>query len=66
MIQRLNSNVSFQGVTPTTPREGYDFLINNNSQTAQKQNNAVINMASAQKLSPVPMQGTGQKLDVIA
>ena len=66
MIQRLNSTVSFQGTTPTTPREGYDFLINNNSKTAQNQNNAVINMTTIQKLSPVAMQGTGQKLDVIA
>lgn len=66
MIQRLNSTVSFQGKIPTTPREGYDFLINNNTQTAQNQNNAVVNMANAQKLSPIPMQGVGQKLDVIA
>ena len=66
MIQRLEATMSFKGATPATPREGYDSLINNNTQTAQKQNNAAANLVSAQKLNPIPMQGAGQKLDIIA
>ncbi|MBR3604863.1 MAG: hypothetical protein IKL52_02410 [Candidatus Gastranaerophilales bacterium] len=66
MISRLNSVMPFEGTSPSTPREGYDFLINNNNKTAQNQNNLAMNIASILKLGPIPMQGTGQKLDIIA
>jgi hypothetical protein len=65
MIPSLNL-MPFEGTTPATHREGYDSLINNNSKTAQNQNNLAMNIASILKLGPIPMQGTGQKLDVIA
>ena len=60
MIQRL-SQVSFKGNEVTPARESYDSLLVKNSQTAQKQNKTVTNLANQ-----VPMQGVGQKLDVIA
>ena len=62
MIQRLGmSNLSFKANESATPREAYDSLMNKNSQTAQKQNKAVATV-----LNQIPMQGTAQKLDVIA
>ena len=66
MIQRLEATIPFKGTTPATPREGYDSLISNNAKTALNQTNLAMNLASAPKSGPIPMQGTGQKLDVIA
>ena len=60
MIQRLSSNISFKANDIKSARETYDSLMIQNSQTAQKQNKVIAN------LMPLPMQGTGQKLDVIA
>ena len=61
MIQRLSSsNISFEANEVNSAREGYDSLMIKNSQTAQKQNKVIAN------LMPIPMQGTGQKLDIIA
>lgn len=60
MIQRLSSNVSFTANEIGSARETYDSLMTQNQQTAQKQNKVVANNM------PIPMQGTGQKLDVIA
>ena len=64
MIQRLNSpSLSFRGEN-VSPREAYDSQMNNNSQVAQKQTNAVTNLVKQN--NSIPMQGMGQKLDVIA
>ena len=64
MIQRLNSpSLSFKGDS-VSPREAYDSQMINNSPMAQKQTNAVANLVSPNH--PIPMQGVGQKLDVIA
>lgn len=61
MIQRLSSsNVSFAAKEANSAREGYDSLMVKNSQVAQKQNKVITN------LTPIPMQGAGQNLDVIA
>ena len=63
MIQRLAyAPVSFMANDASSPREAYDSLVNKNNQTAQKQNKviAVANQNS------IPMQGAGQKLDIIA
>ena len=60
MIQRL-AQVSFKGNEVTSARESYDSLMIKNSQTAQKQNKVVANLANQ-----IPMQGAGQKLDIIA
>lgn len=60
MIQRLSSNQSFMANETKSARETYDSLMTQNSQTAQKQNKVIAN------LMPIPMQGTGQKLDVMA
>ena len=62
MIQRLaNTNVSFKGNEVASPRETYDSQIAKNSQMAQKQTNIIMAL-----LNQIPMQGVGQKLDVIA
>ena len=66
MIQRLNSPVSFEANVSKSPRETYESLMTNNTQMAQKQTNVVQNLASAPKMGQVPMQGAGQKLDIIA
>ena len=62
MIQRLSlSDVSFKAnEAENSARNGYSSLIAENTQTAQKQNGYIANFMS------VPMQGAGQKLDVIA
>lgn len=62
MIQRLSqSSISFKAKEAISPRDAYDALVNQNSQTAQKQNNMVAKMANQ-----IPMQGqVGQKLDVV-
>ncbi|MBQ8635821.1 hypothetical protein IJ425_06690 [bacterium] len=66
MIQNLAlSSLSFKGNENVSPREAYDSQMTKNSQMAQKQNGVVANMA-AQINHQVPMQGVGQKLDVIA
>ncbi|MBQ7288016.1 MAG: hypothetical protein IJW73_09675 [Candidatus Gastranaerophilales bacterium] len=63
MIQRLAyAPISFKANEATSPRDAYDSLMNNNVQTAQKQNKIV----AATNQNTVPMQGAGQKLDVIA
>ena len=65
MIQRLaQSPISFKA--EAAPRDVYESKILKNSQTAQKQNNVVVNTASNQVKNQIPMQGAGQKLDVIA
>ena len=65
MIPRLaQSSISFKAETPV--RDVYENMMTRNSQTAQKQNNAVVNMTTNQVKNQIPMQGTGQKLDVIA
>ena len=65
MIPRLaQSSISFKA--ETSVRDVYENMMTRNSQTAQKQNNAVVNMATNQVKNQIPMQGTGQKLDVIA
>lgn len=65
MIPRLaQSSISFKA--ETSVRDVYENMMTRNSQTAQKQNNAVVNMTTNQVKNQIPMQGTGQKLDVIA
>lgn len=65
MIPRLaQSSISFKAETPV--RDVYENMLKRNSQTAQKQNNVVANITTNQTKNQVPMQGTGQKLDVIA
>lgn len=65
MISRLaQSSISFRA--EAAPRDVYDSKMIKNSQTVQKQNNTVANASSAQTKSPIPMQGSGQKLDIIA
>ena len=62
MIPRLaQSSITFRGNEATSPRDAYDSQVLKNSQTAQKQTNMVITL-----LNQIPMQGAGQKLDVIA
>lgn len=62
MIPRLSAQeLSFQANEKMSPRESYDALMTKNNQTAQKQNNIVVSMSNQ-----IPMQGAGQKLDVIA
>ena len=66
MIQRLSqSSLSFRANELTSPREGYDSQMVKNSQTAQKQNKVIANLF-AQLSNQIPMQGSAQKLDVIA
>ena len=66
MIPRLAQNsLSFTANEAMSPRQAYDSQMVKNSQTAQKQNRAVANMA-IQMSNQIPMQGAGQKLDVIA
>ena len=63
MIQRLGSNqLSFKANESLSAREQYNALMDKNLQTAQKQNNIVASVVNNQ----IPMQGMGQKLDVIA
>ena len=57
--------MSFKGEN-ISPREAYDSQMTKNSQTAQKQNGVVANLASAQTNNQIPMQGAGQKLDITA
>ena len=65
MIPRLvQSSISFKA--EMSPRDVYENMMTKNSQTAQKQNNVVSNIATNQVKNQIPMQGTGQKLDVIA
>ena len=65
MIPRLaQSSISFKA--ETSVRDVYENMMTRNSQTAQKQNNVVVNMTTNQVKNQIPMQGTGQKLDVIA
>jgi len=62
MIQRLaHSNLAFKANENSSARESYDSLLIKNNQTAQKQNKTVVNFANQ-----IPMQGAGQKLDIIA
>ena len=65
MIQRLAySPTSFKG--EMSVRDIYENMMTRNMQTAQKQNNVVANLATNQVKNQIPMQGAGQKLDVIA
>ena len=67
MIPRLTqTSISFQASESKSPRDTYTSQMVKNSQTAQKQNRAVANMTSSQAVNQIPMQGVGQKLDVIA
>ena len=62
MIPRLaQSSISFGASQAVSPREAYETQMLKNSQTAQKQTNMVVTL-----MNQIPMQGTGQKLDVIA
>ena len=65
MIQRLaQASISF--MAEAAPRDVYENMMSRNSQTVQKQNNAVANTTSNQVKNQIPMQGAGQKLDIIA
>ena len=67
MIQRLNLPMSFTGNTTNVGYDGYSKLMEKNSQIVQKETNMLLNIATPQKAPvAVPMQGAGQKLDVIA
>ena len=62
MIQRLAStSPAFKGNNVASPRDSYESLMSKNIQTAQKQNKIVATSNQNQ----IPMQGSGQKLDVI-
>ncbi len=67
MISRLShASLSFKANEPAiSPREAYDSKLAQNSQIAQNQNRIIQNLP-ATKNNQVPMQGSGQKLDVIA
>lgn len=60
MIQRL-AQVSFRGNEVVSAREAYDSQIAKNSQIVQRQNSIIATI-----LNQIPMQGTAQKLDIIA
>ena len=68
MIPRLNqSSLSFQANKAVSPREAYDSHMGKIKQTAVNQSTTAANLAQNQiNINPIPMQGTGQKLDVIA
>ncbi|MBR5304867.1 MAG: hypothetical protein IKU37_08600 [Candidatus Gastranaerophilales bacterium] len=61
MIPRLSSNVSFKANEIGSARETYETLMANNNKIAQTQSNM-----AAKFMNQVPMQGTAQKLDIIA
>ena len=61
MIPRLSSNVSFKANEIDSARETYETLMANNYKIAQTQSNMVTKF-----MNQVPMQGTAQKLDIIA
>ncbi len=66
MISRLSqTSLSFKANESKNPRDAYDSKLAQNSQIAQNQNHIVQNLPTA-KNNQVPMQGSGQKLDVIA
>ena len=63
MIQRLEAcSLSFKANESLSARDGYRAQMDKNFQTAQKQNSIVTSMSNNQ----IPMQGAGQKLDIIA
>lgn len=66
MIPRLSqSSVSFKA--NQSVRDAYDSLMIKNSQTAQNQNRAITNITpNSNVVNQIPMQGAGQKLDIIA
>lgn len=62
MIQRLSHpNMAFKANEPTTAQDGYNSMLVKNSQTEQVQNKTVANF-----VNQIPMQGAGEKLDIIA
>ena len=62
MIQRLSSNIPFKGNEANQTKNGYEALMLRNKQIAQNQ----AAMITATMSNQIPMQGAGQKLDVIA
>ena len=65
MIQNLcASSLSFKG-NEISVRDAYADLIKKNENTIQRQNNMIV-QAQGKLNAGVPMQGSGQKLDVIA
>ncbi len=65
MIQGLqNSSLNFKANDSICARDAYSAQIDKNMQIAQKQNNIVD--AASQTKKQIPMQGTAQKLDVMA
>ena len=63
-----SSSLSF-GANQNPVRDLYNAHLNTISQTAQSQTNNVSSSATepvSTLVNPIPMQGTGQKLDVIA
>lgn len=68
MISRLSqTSLSFKANESKSPRDVYDSKMAQNSQIAQNQNHIVQNLPTAKNNNnQVPMQGSGQKLDVIA
>lgn len=71
MISNLvNPSLAFKGSELRSARSTYNAMMEQNSQIAQSQNNAVTNpnFKKASANSSISMQGStqGQKLDVIA
>ena len=69
MIKPISvSSLAFRANEVSSARSAYDARKAENSQIAQNQNDMVtgLNLAQAPLNYQVPMQGTGQKLDVIA
>jgi len=69
MIKPISvSSLAFRANETTSARGMYDARKAENSQIAQNQNDMItgLSLAQAPLNYQVPMQGTGQKLDVIA
>ena len=67
MIQRLSApSISFRANQLTSARDAYNAKVDNNLKTAQQQNDIISNTPAPSLNRPVPMQGQGQKLDIVA
>lgn len=67
MIQNLKAASLSFGANSTnySARDAYENVVRSNVMIAQKQNQEIMN-AQKQNSGKVPMQGAGEKLDVVA
>ena len=67
MIPRLSaSSLSFRANEVSSVRDAFTAKLDENHKTAQGQNGMVTSTANCQMNNQIPMQGSGQKLDIIA